>query len=466
MSRRNLSSPLFAVAVTLAIAAFAINFATPCVAMLDDSGAGVLDGDVQYVRLGFILPSPEERIGITKRLADEWISAARVALDVLSPRYHSSFVVVPFVEVLPCDSEAAKLAAERLVYLNVVGVVGPGCSEAVKGANSVLQPAGVPFVSFSATADVFNTQEYNTFFRTVFADKHQAKDMVSLIKFFQFEDVHLFHSAEIYGSSLAKDIKALIGSSLPVNLIPIQYPLGENETVFANLAVTERSVCVFVALPAVAEGLWRAAEREGFTKYPWWYLGSDGVASLDFVDQSNEKLGTLSRSVQGEIAVGPNVPSDTSTLQPFLDYWREHKEYQGLVTTTNYLEPRMYVPHLIDAVWAYFEAFSNIVTKQGRQVTSAALLECFRDKPANCVRFTGTSGTVAFNKVTGERLKLDKVPAYSLYNLVGKTWKEKSKWVLNGTYGVTLIDPTDKVYRPGPLPQGSLLPLQHQVEAP
>jgi len=46
------------------------------------------------------------------------------------------------------------------------GVVGPACSDAAKGALQVLGPAGVPVVSFAATAQELGSEKYPTFFRT------------------------------------------------------------------------------------------------------------------------------------------------------------------------------------------------------------------------------------------------------------------------------------------------------------
>ncbi|CAI7813031.1 unnamed protein product [Closterium sp. NIES-53] len=453
---------------------------------------------VQYLRLGFILPSPEVNIGITKRLADEWMSATRVALDVLGPRYNATFNVMPVVEVVPCNSEDAAMAAERLDLMNVVGVVGPACSEAVRGANSVLQPKGIPYVSFAATADVFNTPDYNTFFRTVFADKHQAREIAALIRFFQFNEVHLFYSNEIYGSDLAAKIRAeLDGSLIPVSTVPVSYPVDEFAPLFADVAVGERSICVLATLPAVAEGFWRAAIREvskappssPLPSFPFLLLRTPSnfyisLSHLPLVPPScislspcllpltaGERLGGMARPLQGEMAIGPNTPFESPNLRPFTNHWKQQAadDYMGLInapTTPKYNETRLYVAHLIDSIWAFFEAFQNIIAVQNRAVTAQALLECFQNQPAGCGRFEGASGTVAFNTITGERLKLDGVPAYSLYNLIGKTWKEKPKWVLNGSDGVKLMDPTDYVTRPGPLPAGSLLPLEHQIVAP
>lgn len=46
-------------------------------------------------------------------------------------------------------------------------MVGPACSEAVKGANSVFGPANIPFISYAATLDDFAGSGYENFFRTV-----------------------------------------------------------------------------------------------------------------------------------------------------------------------------------------------------------------------------------------------------------------------------------------------------------
>ena len=79
---------------------------------------------------------------------------------------------------------------QRLVDSQVVGVVGPACSEAVVGANSVLKPAGIPFVSFAATADGFAGEDYPTFFRTVYADRHQAAALGDVVSYYHEPTFH------------------------------------------------------------------------------------------------------------------------------------------------------------------------------------------------------------------------------------------------------------------------------------
>ncbi|CAI7735108.1 unnamed protein product, partial [Closterium sp. NIES-54] len=122
----------------------------------------------QVVKLGFLLPYPKADHVIPLRLADEWIAASRVALEVLGPKYSDAFDVVPHIANSNCDRQEAKEAAQLLLRDGVVGVVGPACTEAALGAADVLVPAGVPIVSFAATWDGFRDRErFGSFFRTV-----------------------------------------------------------------------------------------------------------------------------------------------------------------------------------------------------------------------------------------------------------------------------------------------------------
>ncbi|GJP53562.1 hypothetical protein CLOM_g12718 [Closterium sp. NIES-68] len=428
----------------------------------------------QVVRLGFLLPYPDGDSAVPQRLADEWISAVRVALEVLGPKYENNFVVEPFVQNSACDAEVAAQAAQRLVYTNVVGVVGPACSEAVKGANPVLKAAGIPFVSFAATADGFSSDvDYPTFFRTVFPDSDQATAIVSVIERFNFDQIHLFYSDELYGTSLAKGIKDLLIGNRTRVLQPIRIPYPVDPTAldkyFANMKPSSASVCVFATLPNVAEALWKTAFRLGQTKFPYWYLGADGAVAFDLVGEG-EDLANLTHALQGEIGVGPykgNYHPRTSPFNEFKDFWatKTHEEYPGLLTldvSPRFTEARAYVTNLIDSIYAFFIAFNNIVVTQGKDVTAPLLLDCFRGVPSDCVAFNGASGTLKFNSSTGERATEASVPQYGFYNLIDVTWKEKSKWVL-GQYD---INPNlDYIERPGPLPANWKGDLEKQMAA-
>ncbi|CAI7758387.1 unnamed protein product [Closterium sp. NIES-53] len=67
----------------------------------------------QVVKLGFLLPYPKADHVIPLRLADEWIAASRVALEVLGPKYSDAFDVVPHIANSNCDRQEAKEAAQE-----------------------------------------------------------------------------------------------------------------------------------------------------------------------------------------------------------------------------------------------------------------------------------------------------------------------------------------------------------------
>ncbi|GJP40720.1 hypothetical protein CLOM_g374 [Closterium sp. NIES-68] len=428
----------------------------------------------KVVKLGFLLPYPEGDSAVPQRLADEWISAVRVAMEVLAPDYESAFTVEPFVKNSRCNSTAAAAAAQELVDGGVMGVVGPACSEAVAGANTVFKKAGMPYVSFAATANAFaDDVAFPTFFRTVYADQHQARAMLSVIKYFNFKHVNLFHSAELYGRALSGDLKRALGDA--ATQIEIAYPGTDNpadyEPYFDGVKNGEGIINVFVTLPNVAENLWKAAYNLNYTKFPWWYLGSDGAVAFDLVTDGDE-LNHLTHALQGEIGVAPykgNYHPRTSPFVRFMDFWKEksHETYPGLLSldvSPRYTEARAYVTNLVDAIWAFYEAFNHIITVNKDDVTTPAIVDCFKDKPSGCLRFDGASGTMSFNNVTGERDSEAQTPEYGFYNLIDQTWKEKSKWVLNKKEG---INPNlEYMLRPGPLPAGWRDNLTHQREAP
>eukprot|EP00475_Leptophrys_vorax_P003594 TRINITY_DN12115_c0_g1_i2.p1 TRINITY_DN12115_c0_g1~~TRINITY_DN12115_c0_g1_i2.p1 ORF type:complete len:537 (-),score=64.49 TRINITY_DN12115_c0_g1_i2:207-1817(-) len=424
------------------------------------------------IRLGFLLPYPEGDSAVPERLADEWISAVRVAMEVLGPKYQDAFVVEPFVQNSGCNASTAAAAAKKLVDTGVVGVVGPACSEAVAGANSVLKEANLPFVSFAATANEFASADYPTFFRTVYADHNQARAMLNVIGYFNFKKVYLFYSGETYGRSLAGSLKVALGAA--ATMIEVKYPASDNpvdfEPYFDGVTFTEGAICVFVTLPNIAEGLWKAAYNLNFTNFPWWYLGSDGAVAFDLVGEGDE-FAHLAHALQGEIGVAPykgNYNPHSSPFVEFMKFWSEkpHEQYPGLLTldvSPRFTEARAYVTNLIDSIWAFYEAFNHIITVSKDDITSQAVIDCFRDKPAGCIGFDGASGTMAFNASTGERASDVQKPQYGFYNLIDVTWKEKSKWIL-GSYN---INPNlDYILRPGPLPANWRQALKQQMEAP
>ncbi|CAI7934386.1 unnamed protein product [Closterium sp. NIES-54] len=436
---------------------------------------------VEDVRLGFLLPFPDGDSAVPARLADEWISAARIAVDVLGRQYRHLVRVKPFIANSNCNQQAAADAAEKLVEDLVVGVVGPACSEAVKGASQVLRSRYIPLVSFAATADAFSGDLYSTFFRTVYSDRFQAKAIQDVIGQYGWTNIYLFYSDETYGNNLRDDIqkyaqrRELGSTTIRVPYPPPSTPYEWKQFFYVNnrlITSNDSTVVVFAALPNVVEGLWRAAQELGLLGYPWWYLVSDGGTTFDLVgiDKASVPLGS---ALQGELGISPyRGKADTDAASPFEEfraYWQQqqHSQYPGLLTlpvTPRFEQPRAYVLHLIDAIWAFFKAFENILVVQRQSgITPRLVLEVFKNRTGNGIHFKGVTGPVSFNPDTGDRNQELKRATFALNNLAGVGWKDVAPWQHTG--GDSFQKP-ELVLRPGPLPEGVTLPEGQQIAAP
>ncbi|GJP63831.1 hypothetical protein CLOP_g20872 [Closterium sp. NIES-67] len=317
-------------------------------------------------------------------------------------------------------------------------------------------------VSFAATADALrNRTAYPTFFRTAFGDRHQAAAIRSVIDQLQWKRILVFHSAETYGEALAYDVAQ--EPQLQVRTVRIPHPPPADCSAFFPAAAddwmqaSEDTGVVLAVLPRTASCLWAAASKLNLLAYPWWYLGTDGVAALDLMDaapESGEEM--LGGQLEYELALAPSAadPSGEEAFAPFRSYWQQqsYAAFPGLLTfdaAPHFSTPRPFVPHLIDAVWAFHEAFNKTVGENGSFPSTSQLLACFNDSPADCVSFAGTTGHVHFDSDSGERSKLHVSPRYSLMQFAGLPWMPVGEWVeqqqprLNLTQQTPLMRPAD-----------------------
>lgn len=415
----------------------------------------------QVINLGVLMPYPEGDSVIPQRLANEWITALRVAMEVLNTRYAPHFTVHPFVLNTRCEAGTASAAAASLMGYKVVGVVGPACSVAAKDAAEVLGQHGVPMVSFAATADSLINNRHPTFFRTVYGDRYQAAAMAEVIKQFEFKYVTVYYSNEVYGQGISA---ALLRALRPDNsqAFPVvrNYPVDPYAANFgqyfteAKLLPSNETLVVFCTLPRVAEGLWRAALMLHLLNYPWWYFGSDGAVAFDLAGEG-DRLSQLSEYLQGEIGMAPysGIYSESGPFAPFLDYWKRNsfEEYPGLLTlpVSPHIErPRLYVPYLIDSIWAFFSVFNKTISL-GLEVTKENVFALLSNQRA-WGGLEGTTGYLAFD-ASGERFIYDgpggSGPLYEFSNLLNITWVSKSTWRASNVSGF-LIDEYE-IFRPG-----------------
>ena len=103
-----------------------------------------------------------------------------------------------------CNEQAAATAAQALIDSGVIGVAGAACSDATKGANSVLSAANIPMVSFASTSpSLSDASSYPHFFRVVPSDAIQGQAMAAVVSNAGVMNPYVAHMQNSYGSGLA-----------------------------------------------------------------------------------------------------------------------------------------------------------------------------------------------------------------------------------------------------------------------
>eukprot|EP00850_Spirogloea_muscicola_P010055 SM000058S18485 [mRNA] locus=s58:116900:120996:- [translate_table: standard] len=390
------------------------------------------------IKLGFLLPSTtgSAEAAIPARLANEWHSAARVAVEVLNGQY-TEFQVEPIYMSSDCDFAKAQDAALKLAAQGVAGIVGPACTDSARGASKLPSDYKLSIISFAATnGGLVNHSVYPYFFRTAYGDKKQKDAFGTVLHYFDWPRVAiLYFSGDSYGEGLSYDIQqvAKSGGSRSVQMLTID---GREDTdfdkVYSEFDITSPPIMVLVMNPKDTETLFSYAVKKNYTKYPWWYLGSDGVTAFDLVGEV-DPIAQLVTPLQGEMGVAPygGILTDPACTL-YSDYWKQqsHDEYPGLLTldvTPRFDHTRAYVPYLWDAVRAYFEVFKTL-TENNVPVVSEQVTTELSD--GYWGGFNGCTGKVQFEPKTGERQShygAGEKPIFDFVNLIGYAWEKKAE---------------------------------------
>ncbi|KAL3684322.1 hypothetical protein R1sor_002344 [Riccia sorocarpa] len=408
--------------------------------------------------LGFL--SSTGGTNIPASLAQEWRSAFQVAVDVLNA--NRSYRFEAYMEESDCSNYLATQAgASRMLREEqLIGAVGPACSEAALAAATIFdqEPGPAALVSFAATAEPLSNRTYfPTFFRTVYSDRHQAKAIAASIEGLNITNTTVLYTKDYYSRSLAFEINTTVGGVRMVLLEPgINTSVSKEQLKDVLNSLEPSDVVILVVQPKVAEDIWKMAFQMDKLSYPWWYFGSDGVTALEPTDMDPE----LVRALEGEIGVAPyggNLSAD-SQCNSFYEYWQEmNDKYPGLPAFGS-RRSRSYVPYLFDAVTAFYQVVDDLLASR-LEVTRLNVFQSFSgatDK--HKLRFTGCTGVVELDPDTGARSVKAQAPAYDLVSLTTHSWELKGR-ISNESLGYFLplerpgLYPAPGQERYGPAPE-------------
>ncbi|HKA26279.1 MAG TPA: branched-chain amino acid ABC transporter substrate-binding protein [Gaiellaceae bacterium] len=179
------------------------------------------------------------------------------------------------------NGTAAAVASAQALASNsaVLGVVGPAGSNEVKATTGVLKPAGLGFVSGSATNTQITLDGTRTgyFFRTVPPDSSQSKSVSGyIVNKLKLKNVYIVDDQEAYSTGLADEVQAqLKAKGVTVGRDGVSQQQSDFSAIINKIPRSAQLVYLPWQLPPKGQAFGRQMKSlgRGSTKL----MGSDGL---------------------------------------------------------------------------------------------------------------------------------------------------------------------------------------------
>lgn len=280
--------------------------------------------------------------------------------------------------------QAPALTQKAIGNKDIVGVVGPGFSGEVKAAMPILDEAGMPSITSSATNADLSKQGWKVFHRTVGNDDVETTGLVDyLVDDQQIKTVAVVDNGQAYGKGSAdlfidkikkKGVKVVINDS--VDAANQDY----SSTVIAVNAKKPDAVfcgCLYPEAGRIVKQLRSANSKATF-------VSPAGAYSPDFIKDAGASS-----------AEGAYVSAASAPIGKFAGYEKFAAAWQKEYSTV----PDVYSPEAYDAATAYLTAI-----KEGKRTRSS--INTWLDK----ADFDGLSGRIRFSD--GGDVDRDEVTIY------------------------------------------------------
>ncbi|XP_018025344.1 metabotropic glutamate receptor 5-like [Hyalella azteca] len=186
---------------------------------------------------------------------------------------------------------------------NIVGVVGPGSSDATIQVQNLLKLFNIPQVGYSATSlDLSDKTRFSDFLRVVPSDYYQAQVMVDIVRYYNWTYVSTVYTDDNYGQRGMAAFNALaeVSNICIAEEEKVAYNADDPafDNVIKNLIKAERAnVVVCFCDGMTVRNLHRAAQRYNVASR-FLFIGSDGWADRTDVVDGLEEIFTGGISVR------------------------------------------------------------------------------------------------------------------------------------------------------------------------
>ncbi|XP_068687159.1 metabotropic glutamate receptor 3-like [Montipora capricornis] len=211
-----------------------------------------------------------------------------------------------------CSSSSKYYQAENETRSPIAAVIGPTDSGASVLVGSLLEVAGIPVVSHSATSNELSSPQYRNFFRTAPPDSQQARAMADIIEHFNWSYVAAVAMDDSYGRNGVWTLETEAESRKKFCIAFAEFIPREEYIAMLTRSVTKIKrysnirVVLLWLFGSYAQRFLKEAVKQNLNDRTW--ILSDGLASQDdvFVGLNNNEPDIL----HGSLGIRPRFVED------------------------------------------------------------------------------------------------------------------------------------------------------------
>lgn len=278
-------------------AAAVLALTTVLTACVSESSGGSAAGGGCGVKIAFFgaLTGDNANVGLAPR------DGAKLAVDQYNKEHPDCTVELANFDSQGDPKQAPGLAQKIVQDPKVLAVVGPAFSGESEAANPILDSAGVPLITPSATRPSLAQQGWKVFHRAVGNDATQGPAAARYIKsVVGAEKVFVIDDASAYGKGLADQVRDGLGPAV-VKSATIQVKQTDFSAVVAEVRSTGAQAVFFGGYYAEAGPLVRQLRSSGVSAT---FVAADGVKDEGFIQ------GAGVQAAEGVVLTCPCLPAE------------------------------------------------------------------------------------------------------------------------------------------------------------
>jgi len=291
------------------------------------------------------------------------------------------------------DPRQATTVAQRLVDLEVAGVIGHVTSGAAIPASRIYEQAGIPAITPSATSPKLTGQGYKVTYRVIANDLQQGSAMARFAaEKLKAKRVAVIDDRTAYGQGLA-DAFAENAAKVGIEVVGREFT-SDKATDFAailtKLKAKNPDAIFYGGMDAQGAPMLKQMRQLGMNAK---MLGGDGVCTAEMIKLASDAMSADSFCTQAGLAMD-RMPGGRAFIERFKARFKT--------------DVQLYAPYSFDATNAMLEAM-----KLADSTDPSKYLPALQK-----VSFNGITGPISFD-AKGD----SKEGAVTLYNFQGGSWK-------------------------------------------